>query len=199
MEAMRIIKDEHRALEAILHAVHYILGEIGAGRLEPDFPLLRALVDYLYAYPEQSHHPKEDRYLFAPLKRRTVEGAAALATLEREHAESEERIASLQRALDAYVAGAADGFAGFVDAFNRYSVFYLAHLHLEEREILPLALKHFTEEDWAEAARGFRADADRRAGMRDAEREEEFRRLFAKLVAAAPAPIGLGAGRYDEV
>lgn len=198
MEAMRIIMDEHRSLEAILNAVRYILGEVGARRLEPDFPLLRALVDYLEAYPEQSHHPKEDRYLFAPLKRRTAEGAAALATLEREHAESEARIRSLKRSLAAYAEGARGGFEAFVGAFARYRDFYLTHLQLEEREILPLAVKHFTEADWAAAATGFRADADPLAGTREAEREEEFRRIFAKLVAAAPAPIGLGAGPYQD-
>ncbi|NLF53899.1 MAG: hemerythrin domain-containing protein [Thauera phenolivorans] len=198
MEAMRIIMDEHRSLEAILSAVRYILGEIGARRLAPDFALMRALVHYLEAYPEQSHHPKEDRYLFAPLKLRTAEGAAALATLEREHAESEGRIRSLKRALCAYAEGAPGGFYGFVDAFEAYRNFYHAHLQLEEREILPLAVRHFTEEDWAAAAAGFRAGADPLEGTRDAAREDEFARIFAKLVAAAPAPVGLGVGPYLE-
>jgi hypothetical protein len=37
------------------------------------------------------------------------------------------------------------------------------------------------------------------SGTQTAQRSEEFQRIFSKLVAAAPAPIGLGAGRYDDV
>ena len=99
MEALRIILDEHQSLAAILHAMRHIIGEIGAGRLQPDFGLLRAMVNYLEAYPEESHHPKEDRYLFAPLKRRTEDGAAALAQLAQDHVESERRIHALQTAV----------------------------------------------------------------------------------------------------
>ena len=58
MEAMRIIMDEHQALGAVLHAVRHLIGEIGAGRLKPDFALLEAMLHYLEAYPEKRHHPK---------------------------------------------------------------------------------------------------------------------------------------------
>ena len=199
MEALRIILDEHQSLAAILHAMRHIIGEIGAGRLQPDFGLLRAMVYYLDAYPEQSHHPKEDRYLFAPLKRRTDEGAAALAQLAQDHAESERRIHALEAALGMYADDASEGLAAFSQAFERYAAFYREHMLLEEREILPLLLEHLTAEDWEAAATAFRAEADPMSGTQTAQRSEEFQRIFSKLVAAAPAPIGLGAGRYDEV
>ena len=195
MEAIRIIEDEHQSLAAILHAVRYMLKEIAAGALQPDFKLLRAMVHYLDAYPEQRHHPKEDEYLFARLKLRTDEGAEAMARLEQEHAGGEARIKALEIALHQYASGDRDGFDAFSRAFENFAEFYRNHMLLEEREVLPLARKHFTEEDWEAVAEGFRRNEDPMGGTREG---EDFQKIFSKLVAAAPPPIGLGAGPYRD-
>ncbi|MBL8433902.1 MAG: hemerythrin domain-containing protein [Zoogloea sp.] len=197
MEAMRILMDEHQSLAAIIHAMRHLIGEIGAGRLEADQGLLAAMVHYLEAYPEKRHHPKEDRYLFGPLRQRTGEGAAALERLEREHGEAEGRIQALESALACYRAGQAGGFEAFRAAFDTYATFYREHMLLEEREVLPLLHQYFTAEDWARADAGFLAD-DPLRGTRTGKGEEDFARIFTKLVEAAPAPIGLGAGPYRE-
>lgn len=198
MEAMRILMDEHQSLAAIIHAIRHLIGEIGAGRLEPDYKLLQAMVHYLDAYPEKRHHPKEDAYLFGPLKLKTTEAAPALERLAREHGEADGRIKALEAALQRYLAGGPDGFEGFRDAFEAYAAFYREHMLLEEREVLPLILQHFTEEDWARADAGFLAD-DPLRGTRAKAGEEDFTKIFSKLVEAAPAPIGLGAGPYKGV
>jgi len=67
----------------------------------------------------------------------------------------------------------------------------------EEREVLPLIRKHFTAEDWEKANAGFVAD-DPLSGTRASAKtgEEDFAQIFSRLVAAAPAPIGLGTGPY---
>ena len=51
MHALQVLADEHQSLAAILHALHFMLKEIAAGRLQPDMALLRAMVHYLDAYP----------------------------------------------------------------------------------------------------------------------------------------------------
>lgn len=202
MEAMRILMDEHQSLAAIIHAIRHMIGEIGAGRLKPDFGLLQAMVRYLDAYPEKRHHPKEDAYLFAPLRALTHEADAALARLEAEHAQAEARIAALQAALTQYEArereGDKDGLAEFSQAFDDYAAFYREHMRLEEREILPLLRQHFSADDWARADAGFLTLQDPMGGTREAAAGDDFTRIFAKLVAAAPAPIGHGAGPYRE-
>ena len=78
MEALRIISDEHQALASILHAIRFMLKEVGAGRLAPDLKLFQAMVHYLDAYAEQRHHPREDP-LFIRLARRSQDAADALA------------------------------------------------------------------------------------------------------------------------
>lgn len=198
MQAMRILMDEHQSLAAIIHAIRHMLGEIAAGRLQPDHALLEAMVHYLDAYPEKRHHPKEDAYLFGPLRARTHEADAALDQLEAEHAQADARIAVLEAAVKGY-AQSPSNFDAFQRAFEDYADFYRSHMLTEERAVLPLIRKHFTAEDWARANTGFIAD-DPLSGTRMAAQavEEDFARLFSKLVAAAPAPIGLGAGPYSE-
>lgn len=154
------------------------------------------MVHYLDAYPEKRHHPKEDAYLFAPLRARTHEADAVLDKLEAEHADADARIAVLEAAVKHYASGAADGFDTFRAAFDTYANFYRTHMLTEEREVLPLIRKHFTAEDWAHANAGFIVD-DPMHGAR-AQDEEDFTRVFSKLVASAPAPIGLGAGPYKD-
>lgn len=198
MEALRIIQDEHQSLAAIIHAIRYMIKEIGAGNLQPDFRLLRAMVHYLDAYPEKKHHPKEDQYLFALLRQHTTEGADAIARLEQEHAAGDARIKALEAAMHQYASGARDGFDAFAEAFNQFAEFYRNHMLLEETVILPLVKKHFTAEDWAAAEAGFRENADPMGGTGEPQTHEDFKRIFSRLVAAAPAPIGLGGGPYTD-
>ncbi|MBN9695947.1 MAG: hemerythrin domain-containing protein [Zoogloea sp.] len=198
MEALRIMIDEHQSLAAILHAIRLMLRDIGSGTLQPDMGLLRAMVHYLDAYPEKRHHPKEDQFIFALLKQRTAEGAEAVARLEEEHTHGNDRIKALEVAVQNYADGAPGGFQGFVDAFEAFAAFYRDHMMREEREILPLVHKHFTAEDWAVANAGFAGSVDPMSGTRTPSEPEDFAKIFSRLVAAAPEPIGLGAGPYKE-
>lgn len=191
MRALQVLADEHQSLAAILHAVRFMLKEIGAGRLAPDVKLLRAMVDYLEAYPEQRHHPREDRLLFARLQARTDEGKELLERLFHQHAGTAERIRLLDTALAAFERDPSE-VSGLAAAFDTYAEFYRNHMLLEEREILPLLRKHFTAADWAEIDAELAAEGDSLGGLPG----EDFAATFSKLVAAAPPPIGFGAGPY---
>jgi hemerythrin-like domain-containing protein len=191
MEALRIISDEHHSLAGILHAIRFMLKEIGAGRLAPDLQLLQAMVHFLDAYAEQRHHPKED-LLVTYLVQRTSAGASALAQLAEQHAAAPQRIAALQTALAQFIADPAR-FADFALAFEGYADFYRSHMLLEEDTVLPLIRAHLTPADWlavdAEFAAALAANAVAAGG-------EDFSALFSKLVDCAPAPIGLGPRPY---
>src|ERR1700681_1621609 len=79
MKAIRIIRDEHRSLAAVLHGMLYLIREIGERGIKPDFNVLGAMVYYIDAVPERFHHPKEDKYLFALLRARWPEARPLLA------------------------------------------------------------------------------------------------------------------------
>jgi hemerythrin-like domain-containing protein len=192
MEALHIIGEEHQSLAAILHAIRFMLKEVTAGRLAPDLKLFQAMVHYLDAYAEQRHHPKED-LLFKYLEQRSSEGAEALAELAIQHAAAPQRIALLQQAVAAYAADPTR-FADFARAFEAYADFYRGHMLLEEEIVLPLIRRYLSEEDWIAVDAEFRAEMD--ANSLDADSKEDFKAIFAKLVACAPAPIGFGPRPY---
>ena len=192
MQALHIIGEEHQSLAAILHAIRFMLREVAAGRLQPDLKLFQAMVHYLDAYAEQRHHPKED-LLFKHLAQRTTEGADALARLALQHGAAPQRIAALQQALENYLGDPAR-FADFAGAFDTYADFYRGHMMLEEDVVMPLIRQHLTADDWAAVDAEFLAEMAAHSGKDG--RHEDFTGLFSRLVDAAPAPIGFGAGPF---
>lgn len=194
MEALHIIGEEHQSLAAILHAVRFMLKEVAAGTLAPDLKLFQAMVHYLDAYAEQRHHPKED-LLFQVLSERTSEGKEALAQLAVQHAAAPQRIAVLQAAVNAYAADQGR-FAEFAQAFEAYAEFYRKHMLLEEEVVLPLVRRHLNEADWRTVDAQFKAEMAENS-VSDGSKED-FKAMFSKLVACAPAPIGFGPSPYQD-
>ena len=184
MHAFQLLADEHQSLAAMLHAMHFTLKEIAAGRLSADAALLRAMAHYLTAYPQHCHHPREERLLFERLRARTDAGDAVLAELQAAHDASAEHGRTLHTALDAYLAGG--DIHTLSAAFDQWADFYRGLMLREEQQLLPLLRAHLSADDWA----AMDAEADPPSA--------EFTALFSRLVAAAPAPVGLGQGPYVE-
>jgi hemerythrin-like domain-containing protein len=101
-------------------------------------------------------------------------------------------IRALEHALLAFEMLGESRRAAFEKAAQRYVDFYLAHMALEEREILPLAERVLTEQDWADLDEAFSANRDPLIGH---EPEPDYRALFTRIVSIVPAPIGLGSPR----
>ena len=148
MHALQVLADEHQSLAAILHALHFMLKEIAAGRLQPDMALLRAMVHYLDAYPAECHHPREERLLFDRLRARTQAGDALLAELAARHGETSVRAQALRDALEAYCAQPHD-VGPLSAAFDAYATFYRSLMLQEEQQLLPLLRQHLLADDWA--------------------------------------------------
>ena len=80
-----IIRDEHRSLAAVIHGLEYLVRDARDSAKPPSFPLLRAMLHYINAFPEKLHHPKEDAYLFRKLRRARRSSTTTLDELERQH------------------------------------------------------------------------------------------------------------------
>ena len=190
--ALRIIHDEHAALSAMLRSIVLLLAQHRRTGTLPDFAALRAMLFYMDEFPERRHHVKESALLFPKLRARTAEGAAALDRLDHEHARGESAIRELEHALLAFEMLGESRREAFEKAAQRYVDFYFQHMSLEESQILPLAEKVLTAEDWAELDAAFAANRDPLTGH---EPEDEYRALFTRIVNALPAPLGLGEAR----
>lgn len=186
-KSMDIIHEEHRALAAMLSGMGTLVKSIAAGRLQPDFDLLAAMIEYIDKVPEVVHHPKENDYLFARLRERCSDAIGVIAQLEAEHAQGEARIAALRDALELYRRTGAAGLAGFDAALKVYTEQEWRHMNTEEREVFPLAQKHLNAEDWAAIDAAFLANGNPWEGAAG-----EYAALFTKIVNIAPAPVGLG-------
>jgi hemerythrin-like domain-containing protein len=191
-EAVRIIKDEHRSIAAVLHGLLYLTRETHERGTPPDFQVLRAMLDYIVSFPEKLHHPKEDRYLFETLRERSDEAGPLIDELEGEHVLGDHLLRRLQSALIAYQSEGtvkADAFRAVVE---EYADFHWAHMRREEDELLPLAEKALTESDWKTIAAAFKENDDPLFGIKP---KEELQQLFRRVVTLAPPPIGVGPPR----
>ncbi len=158
--AIRIIKDEHRALNSVLFSLRAISRKAVSSGQKPDFGWLWALLAYVDRFAERLHHPKEEVYLFRVLERRAPEIAQKIARLRREHAANAGHSIRMSGALANWERG--DPKAGSLFAANAsdFARFNWRHMRLEEREILPLAEAVFTKADWNEIDRAFATNND---------------------------------------
>lgn len=195
-EAIRIIVDEHSAIAAVLYALRYLVKQMREGGEEANFPLLRAILDYIVSYPDRWHHPKEDRFLFAAIRRRTHDADALLADLEREHRIGYPMIEELKQRLIEFQNGEAAAGAAFFDLAGRYVQLEWAHMRKEEDLLMPIAERVLDRADWEEIDQAFRENDNPLFGIKP---KDEADRLYQRILSLAPAPIGrAGAAASDS-
>jgi len=186
--ALTVMAEEHEAIAAMLRSVSMLVAQSGRDKKLPDFGLLRAMLFYLDEFPERLHHAKETRLLFPKVRQRCPQLCAVLDRLDADHARGETAIRALERTLVAFEILGESRRDAFEQAMQRYVGAYLHHMAVEETQVLPSARECLTEADWAELDAAFEANRDPLTGH---PASEEYRALFSKIVAAAPAPIGL--------
>ena len=187
-DAITILKSEHRSISAVLQGLKELARMAQQSKTRPRFQALRSMVRYIDEYPEKFHHPKEDAYLFARLVSRAPEARPLVEDLRAEHEQGARLIRDLERALLFFEEDWPGGAREFQAAVDGYAEFHWKHMRKEENEILPLARRYLTAEDWKVIDAAFAANADPIAGMQ----ERDFEKLFTRIANIAPAPIGLG-------
>lgn len=188
MLAIQKIRDEHRSISAVLHGLKQLARDAQDARVKPGFEALRAMIRYIDEYPERLHHPKEDEHLFSRVELRAPQAKALVAGLKAEHVEGARLVRDLERALVFFEEGWPAGAREFLAAVDAYAEFHWKHMRKEESELMPLAEKVLTPEDWRAIDAAFDVNQDPIAGIR----ERDFEALFTKIVNLAPAPVGFG-------
>lgn len=157
--AIAIIKDEHRSMASVIKGLLNNVTAIRSGDMEPDVYLFSAMFDYIEAYPDRLHHPKEDEYLFRFLRQRTELSHAILDELQEEHARGGELLDALRRALATYKKD--QDLDAFETALKAYADFYWSHMAKEEKIVLPMAAEHLTADDWEVIDAAFQANREK--------------------------------------
>jgi hemerythrin-like domain-containing protein len=186
-EAIHILRQEHRSISAVLHGLRELARAAQDPAVRPDFSVFRAMIYYIDAFPERLHHPKEDDVLFPRILLRSPSAASLVRELRDEHVKGASLVRELERALLSFEACWPYGADGFMEAVDDYVNFHWDHMRKEERALLPLAEAALQDEDWEAIREAFAGNDD---PIRDL-READFAQLFSRIVAIAPAPVGL--------
>lgn len=188
-QTLRIIRDEHSALAAMLRTIPLLLAEHRRHQTRPDFDALRAMLFYVDEFPERLHHPKESELLFPKLRALAPQSRELLDRLDSDHDRGERAVRALQHQLLAFELLGESRRGAFEEAAQHYVDAYLQHMALEEREILPLAQQVLRPQDWAELDEAFASNRDPLTGHTP---DADYQDLFARIVRLVPAPLGLG-------
>lgn len=185
--AIQILKDEHSAIAAVLYTLRYLVKQMREAGNAPNFPLLRAILDYIVSYPDRWHHPKEDDFLFAAVKRQTKEADALIADLEQEHKTGYQMIENLKQLLLGFQNNQPGAGEAFFKQAERYVQFEWEHMRKEEDELVPIAKHTLSSADWIEINSAFHENDNPLFGIKP---REEAERLFQRILSLAPPPIG---------
>lgn len=185
--AIGVIRDEHRALAAVMHEWIEALAVARRAGAGADAQRMRAIVRYIQDFPVALHHPKEEDHLFRRLRERTDAYDAELDELQRQHQRDEQWVAELEAHVQSLERCDGGDAAAAVtrtldDAVQAYARFLWDHLGREEGVILPAAQQHLSASDWIEIDSAFQANRER-AAQADAERS--YRQLFSRIVNSA--------------
>jgi len=194
MEALRIIKDEHRNLWRLAITLDQIIEEMEqTQKADPAF--IGSVLDYFEHFMDGCHHRKEDEHLFRLLRLRSDSAAPLLDRLQAEHRNAPHNLAALRQQLADTVAGRST-VGGLTEALRLYLNDQKAHIRTEEQDIYPLAREVLTPADWAEIDAAFLDNDDPVFGSAA---RAEFRELFHKVASLAPVSVGLGGSTAGEL
>jgi hemerythrin-like domain-containing protein len=145
---IQILLEEHRNIDKLLLVLEREL-EVFDRSEEPDYEVLRAVIQYFQDYPESCHHPKEDM-VFEKLKVRDPAAAARVGDAEEDHKIETLRLRRLVEAVEEILAGREFLRQTFHDVVRDFIEHQRQHMDKEERLLFPAALQGLRQEDWAE-------------------------------------------------
>lgn len=167
--SLQIIRDEHRSISAVLHALKQLARQAEDSSLEPRFDAFRAMIRYIHDFPERLHHPKEDQYLFTRLEARAPRAKPLIEELRAEHVKGARLIRNLEQGLVGLEVGGEGAARAFRLAVDAYAEFHWNHMRKEEQQLLPLAQQYLTREDWRAIDDAFAGNNDPIADLREAD------------------------------
>ncbi len=184
-DAIRILQAEHVNMAkvlAVLDAEMKVFHELG----KLDLDLLFTIIDYIESFPDEFHHPKEERLLFDVLARRNPQAKPLIDELRAQHSEGKELIAGLKAAVEALSIEAPMNKAEFEKTVSDYTAFVREHMRKEETALFPLARESLEAEDWSAIDREFAENED---PMFSGAVDERYQELLRRIVYLSLPPF----------
>ncbi len=176
-----IIRREHRALAAVLHAWLHLLNHAHPQHPTVATELMRAMAHYVVKFPLALHRPSEHDYLFFVLRGRTAVVHAELDELERQHERERAMAEALGDEVEHYAIGQAT-LEQLHDAVETYAHFTWEHMGRIEGVVLPAAQRYLSEADWNEIQATVTRPGSPRA---NGEAQVAYQQLFTRIAQLA--------------
>jgi len=177
-----VIRSEHRALAAVLHAWLHLLDNTAPQDPATVIELMRAMAHYIVKFPLALHRPSEHDYLFFVLRGRTAVVHAELDELERQHERERAMAEALGDEVEHYALDQAT-LGPLRDAVETYAHFMWEHMGRIEGVVLPAAQRYLSEADWNE----IQASASRPGSFRaNGDAQAAYRQLLSRIAHLAP-------------
>jgi len=172
----------------MLYTLEQLVKRIRDGE-KAELKTFHGIMTYIDRFLETFHHPKEDIYLLPVLKVRHPDASAVIDEIFEEHRAGHELYCKMLKSLSAFEFSEDLDDSGLEDAVLAYTAFERNHALREEKDILPLAEKYFSEQDWVAIDTAFSDHDDPLFGKNPT---TAFRNMFSRIVSLVPAPEGLG-------
>jgi hemerythrin-like domain-containing protein len=158
--ALEMMNQRQRAMSSTLLAMRTMARSALRSGSKPDFRQLRRLLAYLDRYPQKIHQPAEEQQLFRAVLAREPTAARAVTRARRDHAACVGHFVRLETAVRNWERG--DPAAGPEVALHadEYVRFCRLHGRVEARDLLSVALKVLSDEDWTSIERAWAAAND---------------------------------------
>jgi len=130
------IHRDHVNLDKVLTVLLEVASNLPEARSEEALSVLNDCVYYIEVFPEQYHHPKEEKVLFPFVRRNRPDLVPILDELEDQHEKGSAAISELANLLRNLQSDWDANRSAFEAAARSYVEFQRHHMDIEEREIL---------------------------------------------------------------
>lgn len=157
-----VIHLDHINFDRVLNVLQDTVSELvdGNSKDRQKQDLLYSIIYYIRMYPDQVHHPKEEKHLFPIMLQKCPDARDLIDRLKAQHSMGEQRVGELNDALNAFVKSPEDTKDQLKDAASKFIAFQRDHIGLEERELLPKAYDVLSDDDWEQIEKAFKSNSD---------------------------------------
>ena len=136
IDAIKQIQTDHQNLDQVLTVLLDVATNLPVQKNEKALSVLNDAIYYIQVFPQQFHHPMEEKILFPLVRRHRPELNEILQQLDAQHLQGDQAIHELEQSLRKLERNWADNHAAFTNLVRAYVQAQREHISLEEREVL---------------------------------------------------------------
>lgn len=145
---MQALRDEHGNMTLLLNMLDEQIGMFAESQ-QPNYELIKEIVDYFLTYPDLCHHPKENAIL-RKLRERDPAAAERIGDLEAAHEEISDRLHRFSRMVVDVLLEAEISRDEFVSTARSFIENERSHMVAEEKHFFTAVENQLSKEDWNE-------------------------------------------------